>query len=187
MDKLIGIILEKIIYPILLFLQKKHYVIPIDTSRNNIVRKNVLINLISICADWICAFLIIYGWNQKIVTYISLMTISSYTFVEQFKIYIKQCHYLRSDMYICEVRQQQYKYLRRYTPNLKNMIISGFSFLTLLCMTIFEGTDYYEQKTLILYRLWVLLVLGILMFIKTKYVFLDTFNVNEFTFKKIDL
>ena len=42
----------------------------------------------------------------------------------------------------------------------------------------------FSGISLILYRLWVLLVLGILMFIKTKYVFLDTFNVNEFTFKK---
>lgn len=184
MDKILTFILEKGVYKILLYLKKRKYVIPVDTTKDHIEVQNGLINSVSFAADVVCAFLIVYGWNQTIVTYISLVTISLYTFVDQYKIYSIQKIYLYDSQYICEIRQREHKYLKRSTPNSICRTIAMSILAGLLTLIILEMSGIYGLQKVAGYRWIIIIVLVILMFIKTKYIFLDTFNVKEFTCRK---
>lgn len=187
MDKLIGFILEKGIYRILLLLKGRGYAIPVDTTAASVDHQHGLVNMICFFADLVCAVLIVYGWQQRTVTYISLLTIALYTFVDQYKIYSSQWAYLVSSEYVCKIRQRKNKYIKQYTPSLVNMIIAFAFVLILFVMSGMEISGFYELQKENLYRWFILFILAVLMYIKMKYIFLDTFIVEEFTYKKVGM
>lgn len=187
MEKCIKFLLERVVYPILLVLKRRKYIIPVDTRRDCIVRKNVLINILCTCADWICLILIIYGWSQKTVTYISLMTIAVYTFVDQYKIYKEQWKFIKSEKYICKIRQRENKYLKYYTPNLKYAFLAALAFFLMLILMWIDVLKYFSYASIFKYRLLILSIGVLLVWIKTKYYFLDMFDVVEFAhYSEID-
>lgn len=184
MDWIITWLLEKVLYPFILLFEKKKYVIPVDTTREHIIRQNTLINVITSSADLICAVIIIMGWQQQVVTYVGMMTISMYIFAEHFKIYCEQYKKLKGKTYICEIRKRENKNLWWYTPNLRNVCVSGLFFIIFVFMAIFEITNYYQLVSSCAYKIFILLILLYMMYIKLKYYFLDTFDIKEVVFIK---
>lgn len=186
MERVIGFLLEVVIYPFIMHLERKKYVIPVDTKKDNIIRQNTLVNIVGLGADSICAILTLIGMSQHILTYIGMLTISMYIFVDHFKVYCEQYKIIKEKTHVCKVRQKSIKYLKWYTPNLRNIIIASMFFLILLFMIGFETSQYYTTSSEIKYKILMGVMMACMMYIKIKYYFLDTFDIKECVFEKIE-
>lgn len=187
LERFIRWIMEDIIYRFILWLKvKRKYVIPVDTKKECIIRQNTLVNVIGMAADWICAIIIFLGWSQHVSTYVAMMTIAMYIFADHYKIYTEQYRKMKQEIYICKIRDKQYKYFKCYTPNLLYTIISGILFLVLLFMAIYEKAEFYTVNSEFGYRILTFVILIYMMFIKTKHYIMDTFDLKECVFIKKD-
>ena len=187
MNRAVDLFLEKVVYNILLLLKRKKYLIPKDTTRENVKRKNVMVNVVCMTADFVTGVLIFLGLNQSIITYVSLASLAAYTFVEQYKIYAEQYKYLRNSRYECCIRQRVIKHERRYTPNLANLVFSALCCIFLIGMCCVEILPFYKgdiQKDNA-YVIIIMVILVRLIYIKMKYCFFDLFGVIEFTYRPI--
>jgi len=185
MSKIVEFVLEKIVYKILQSLKKRKYLIPMDTTRDNVKRTNVTVNIVCMAADFVTGVLILSSINQSIVTYISLATLAAYTFVEQFKIYSFQYRYLSNNSYVCCICQKEIKHERKYTPNLFNLVFAALSCIFLIGMCCVEAFPFYsgELQKGFAYTIIIGGILVRLVFIKIKYYFFDMFGVIEFTYR----
>lgn len=178
------ILLQKVAYNLIMLLQRRKYIIPVDTiDRENIVKKNVLVNIIGFSADIICILLIIIGMHQQIVTYIGMITISMYIFLDHFKIYYSQVEKIRKNSYIGYIRNKKALF-KWYTPNLKVIIYIVIIFIVLLFMTISQMIGLYTIKSNFWYYIIISIILCYMSFIKIKHYFLDTFDIQEYVLKK---
>ena len=186
LDRFVSWLLEKVVYNIICLAQKRKYMPPLGTSKDNVFYQNVVVNVIRICADYICAIIVWIGMTQRIITYVGLLTMSMYTFAEQYEKYMKKYDWLNDPNYVCLVRQRRNRYLKRYTPNLGCAIFSAVFFIGLLLIVIFEGAGMLDLKYRSVYNGLVIFISVFLLMIKTKYFFLDTFAIAECVFKLAD-
>lgn len=178
------IILEEFFYRIIFLFKRNRYDIPEDTTKENIVRKNMLVNSIVLLADIVCAVVVVIGLNEPLATYVGLMTIVMYVFAEHVKIYCENYEMLSNREYKCLIRKKEMKYLKKYLPNLKYAIVSGSIFIALLFMFVCEVTEYYDLRSSMGYKVIMLGILIYMMLIKAKYFILNTFLIAEFRFIK---
>lgn len=186
LDGVLGFILQRIIYPLILFMEKKwHYVIPPDTTETRIVREHTVLNFIAMAADVICAILILVGLNQRIATYAGLMAIAMCILAEQGKIYGDQYKLLASGMNVCFIKGREWKVLKKYTPNLGRAIMAVVFiviFLVLALMSIFQGNSFDIPNCI--YSVAMIVMLVIMTWIKLKCYFTSTFVLKDCIIKK---
>lgn len=180
LDGVLGFVLQHMIYPMICRLEKKwNYVVPPDTTVDNIVREHTLLNIIAMAADFICAIIIAVGLNQKVATYAGLMTIAMCILVDQGKIYSDQYRQLASGLNVCLIKGKELKHLKKYTPNLGRAILAIvfiIVFLTLALLSIFQsGFDISNEA----YYMMMIGMLVIMVWIKWKYCFMSTFLLKD--------
>lgn len=185
LDRLLGFILRRIIYPHILRMEKKwNYVIPPDTTEDSIVREHTVLNIIAMAADVICAILILVGLNQKIATYAGLMAIAMCILADQGKIYSDQYKLLASGTNVCLIKGKELKVLKKYTPNLGRVIVAGLFIVVFLILALFgifkKDLDVFCSG----YYIAMLLMLAILVWIKLKFYFMSTFVLRDCIIKK---
>ena len=185
LDGMLGFILQKIIYPLILLMEKKwNYVIPPDTTETSIVREHTVLNFIAMAADVICAILILVGLNQRIATYAGLMAIAMCILAEQGKIYGDQYKLLASGMNVCIIKGKEWKVLKKYTPNLGRAIMAVVFFvifLVLALLNIFQNSFYIPNSA---YSIAMSVMLVIMTWIKLKFNFTSTFILKDCIIKK---
>lgn len=186
-DKFITWFLERVIYKVILLLNHRfHYKLPLETSENYVFSQNVVVNIITIGADYICAIIVWIGLSQRILTYVGLLTMAMYTFSEQYIMYMEDYDKLRNPEYVCEIRQRRNRYMKRYTPNLGNALKTGIVAVVLLILAVIEGLNMYSLNDRLEYYIFIILLSVYLLWIKTKYCFLDTFAIQECVFKRVN-
>lgn len=184
LDGMLGFILQRIIYPLILFMEKRNYIIPPDTTETRIVREHTVLNFIAMAADVICAILILVGLNQRIATYAGLMAIAMCILAEQGKIYGDQYKLLASGMNVCFIKGKEWKVLKKYTPNLGRAIIAVLFiviFLVLALLNIFQNSVDIPNRV---YSIAMSVMLGIMTWIKLKCYFISTFVLKDCIIKK---
>lgn len=185
LDGMLGFILRKIIYPLILLMEKKwNYVIPPDTTETRIVREHTVLNFIAMAADVICAILIRVGLDQRIATYAGLMAIAMCILAEQGKIYGDQYKMLASGMNVCIIKGKEWKVLKKYTPNLGRAIMAAVFiviFLVLALLNIFLNSFDIPNRV---YSIAMTVMLIIMTWIKLKCYFTSTFVLKDCIIKK---
>lgn len=185
LDGMLNFILQKIIYPFILFLEKKrNYVIPPDTTRDSVVREHTLLNLIAMAADVICAILILVGLNDRIVTYAGLMAIAMCILADQGKIYGDQYKQLASGINVCLIKGKEWKVFKRYTPSLGRVIISGIFIVIFLVLALFSIFQSNLDLSSGVYNFAMPVMLVIMVGIKLKYYFMSTFVLKDCIIKE---